>query len=265
MKILKYITLFAIAGIALSSCKKDGCTDEFATNYDEKAKNDDGTCEYQDMALSLHFHLTHDGTEKEFNQDMTDDHGNTFQINRFDFYVSNPNVVNDEGTQLWSFDKHVLVSGPGHYDLGSYTMETIQHWHMVKFGVGVTTDLNDDDPTLLPADNDLSPQTPSMHWNWNSGYRFIVIEGKVDTDADNVVDTDFVYHIGMDDLFRDASVMIHENVDITASKMISLNIDVKKVLSTIDIKNNLSTHTMDNMPLATLIADNFVTAMSKAD
>lgn len=29
------------------SCKKEGCTDETATNYDSKAKKDDGSCEYE--------------------------------------------------------------------------------------------------------------------------------------------------------------------------------------------------------------------------
>lgn len=37
---------FGLAG-GLTSCKKDGCTDSSATNYDEKAKKDDGTCEYK--------------------------------------------------------------------------------------------------------------------------------------------------------------------------------------------------------------------------
>lgn len=32
--------------LTISSCKKEGCTDEAATNYDEKAKEDDGSCEY---------------------------------------------------------------------------------------------------------------------------------------------------------------------------------------------------------------------------
>lgn len=32
--------------LGLASCKKEGCTDENALNYNEKAKKDNGTCEY---------------------------------------------------------------------------------------------------------------------------------------------------------------------------------------------------------------------------
>ena len=46
---LKFGAMVFIAGLAvtsLSSCKKKGCTDPTATNYSDKAKKDDGTCEY---------------------------------------------------------------------------------------------------------------------------------------------------------------------------------------------------------------------------
>lgn len=44
------LTIIALGAIAsFSSCKKKGCTDESATNYVEKAKKDDGTCEYTNI------------------------------------------------------------------------------------------------------------------------------------------------------------------------------------------------------------------------
>ncbi|MCG8577738.1 MAG: hypothetical protein MI810_22850 [Flavobacteriales bacterium] len=51
MKTFK-LTLFALlVGTALASCKKEGCTDSDATNYDEKAKTDDATCTYEGSAV----------------------------------------------------------------------------------------------------------------------------------------------------------------------------------------------------------------------
>lgn len=48
MKKLFKIGLIAILGIGLTltSCKKKGCIDEVAKNYDTEAQKDDGSCEY---------------------------------------------------------------------------------------------------------------------------------------------------------------------------------------------------------------------------
>lgn len=39
------VMLFILA-VTVMSCKKEGCTDSMATNYDEDAKKDDGSCTY---------------------------------------------------------------------------------------------------------------------------------------------------------------------------------------------------------------------------
>ena len=45
---IKTLGAVVLTGAVLigTSCKKKGCTDPTATNYNEKAKKDDGTCEY---------------------------------------------------------------------------------------------------------------------------------------------------------------------------------------------------------------------------
>ena len=42
----RIFTIALTTVIALSSCKKEGCTDESAINYNSKAKKDDSSCEY---------------------------------------------------------------------------------------------------------------------------------------------------------------------------------------------------------------------------
>jgi len=44
MKSLSITIAICFSLILIQSCKKDGCTDPTATNYDPKAKNDDGSC-----------------------------------------------------------------------------------------------------------------------------------------------------------------------------------------------------------------------------
>jgi hypothetical protein len=41
------LLVLATLTLATTSCKKEGCTDETALNYSEKAKKDDGSCTYQ--------------------------------------------------------------------------------------------------------------------------------------------------------------------------------------------------------------------------
>ncbi len=50
-----YVLLLTLAlGVSgLTGCKREGCTDEAATNYNEKAKKDDGSCEYEDITLKF--------------------------------------------------------------------------------------------------------------------------------------------------------------------------------------------------------------------
>ena len=42
----KHLLIISALALVLGACKKQGCTDETATNYNEKATKDDGSCEY---------------------------------------------------------------------------------------------------------------------------------------------------------------------------------------------------------------------------
>ncbi len=43
----KYLLLaFAFFTLTISSCKKEGCTDKYACNYDPSAGKDDGSCDF---------------------------------------------------------------------------------------------------------------------------------------------------------------------------------------------------------------------------
>ena len=55
MKTIKISTLsiFVLSILTFTSCKRKGCTSELATNYESKAKKDDGSCEFDNTGVIL--------------------------------------------------------------------------------------------------------------------------------------------------------------------------------------------------------------------
>jgi len=73
---------------------------------------------------------------------------------------------------------------------------------------GVIQSLNHSDPSTFPNESPLNiSNAGQMHWGWNTGYIFIVIEGKVDTIANQIplFDHNFSFHIGTDTYLGDFS------------------------------------------------------------
>jgi hypothetical protein len=87
-KIFNLFLMMAIATtISLTSCKTDGCTDPTATNYDDKADNDDGTCTYERDAFIGTYNNSVDGcdTGSSFNMTISAASENTSTISISNF------------------------------------------------------------------------------------------------------------------------------------------------------------------------------------
>jgi hypothetical protein len=50
-KTILTVMLFALGSMTLSSCRKEGCTDIDATNFNEEADKDDGSCNYSENLI----------------------------------------------------------------------------------------------------------------------------------------------------------------------------------------------------------------------
>jgi len=123
---------------------------------------------------------------------MTDLNGVAFNIDFFDYYLSNVRITHDGG-QVTSLGSDVYLIEPDNHQiyLGYVDVQDIES---INFGIGVPSNLNTIsgadaiDISAYPAGHPLYFQDPSMHWGWSSGYMFMIIGGDADKNNDGVPD-----------------------------------------------------------------------------
>ena len=83
----KIIAIVLTSIVAFSSCKKEGCTDESATNYNSKAKKDNGTCEYPSTEPAYTIPSTYSFTDVNGNSTVSYS-GQTERLNQLDELIT---------------------------------------------------------------------------------------------------------------------------------------------------------------------------------
>lgn len=260
-----HVILLLFTHICVLSCKKKGCTNPDAINYDSKANKDDNSCRFNiDSLLNLRltFHHFFDNETFSFDSIYSDDFGNEIQFSRAAFYCGNINYKNNN-IPVETKDQYILVSADKlNYDYGQISNTEISS---IDITIGVDSITNHIDPANYQNNNDLSYQTPSMHWqmginstDWS--YLFIVLEGKVDINGDGTFDSgeSFIFHVGGDAFSIKKENLMCDLIETTSQLNYEIQLDAnwKSLIDSVDLSNDNFTHTMDNIPLATKIIEN---------
>lgn len=230
---MRYISL--LLGVALilfgTSCKKN-----------------------QDDRGSVTFKVNHlyDGAPLVFNNTYTNAAGQDYQINLSNMYVSGLTAT---GSDAYTWENTYLSISPS---ASSYTLDSIPvgDYSGFSFDIGIDSVTNHSDPTTFPANSPLNPAHPRyQHWAWNTGYIFVKLEGVCDTANTGIPGTTFFYHLGLDQLLR--NVTINNSFEVAANEMtvVEVTLDYKPIFDGLDFSQELTTHTMNNLPLATKVMD----------
>ena len=170
-----------------------------------------------------------------FNTSASNNMGNTFNVKRLQYYIAEIKIVHDGGQITDVPNKWILVNANSTVNemLGNFNITSIE---AVKFGIGVQLSHNHLDPSTYPSTHPLAPKSPSMHWGWSAGYRFLAFEGKQGPSLNQT----FEFHSLGDGNYHTFTIA-------TAGKMvgndleIELNADYEKALYNIDLStgNNI--------------------------
>ncbi len=232
MKLLTYFILLTIISICIISCKKKGCTDPNALNYNENVQDDDGTCEYEFIGHPLTLNLNHvyDGISvPQTDLDVikfTNQFGNLHSISKLVYLISDIRFYKDNGDSITT-DGYNLI------DLQNENSLTIDQNNIYLqegsySGIGFSFGFEEDD-NISGAYTDLN----SASWSWpmmlGGGYHFMKFEGKfIGTSNDTI---NFNYHMGtsreitaIDTTFHDNHVFVKINQPFDISNEATINL-----------------------------------------
>lgn len=171
-----------------------------------------------------------------FNQKATNNLDNEFNVKRLEYYLSAFTLTHDGGQITKASDVYILVDGGSTVDveLGSFNITTLES---INFSVGVDPGVNNQDPTQWPSNHALAPKSPSMHWGWAAGYRFVALEGKTGSSMNTIFE---IHALGNDNFFK-ISIPTKGSMD-NGNLVIKLDADYTEALSNIDVSGGLVIH-----------------------
>ena len=185
---------------------------------------------------------------------------------RFDvanFYVGGITFVPAGGLEVVFPDQYLLVT-PDNTRQPVGTTDPAG-FDELSFFIGVdpvTNNQTTTDFTSRPAGDPLAEQVPQMHWSWTSGYRFLRIDGEVDTDGDGTPDKALEFHLGRDQYLTTLAFSLQRELRSGANEIV-FTFDLAKLFEGIDLATNFSMHTApDEAGTAITFTNNFEKAFT---
>ena len=174
------------------------------------------------------------------------------QFDLFQLYLSNLTLGNNIAEEV------LFINALDSSSL-NYIISLPRKVSMLSLGLGLDSIQNSMDPTTFPTSHPLSSAN-AMYWSWASKYRFLKVDGRVNSGGTIGVDDDFlVWHTGTNGLYRTA---IFEQ-EIRPGDHIILKIDLNQLLSGLSLKEDLFTHAgVDTYAIAGKVTETLLSAMA---
>ena len=175
--------------------------------------------------------------------------------------------------RLFSGSDTVLVKDVALFDLnnGQLSMTAsvpLGTWTGFAAGLGVPMVLNDADPV------DYGPGHPldlanATYWSWGSAYRFVMFDGRYDTDPDGTATpaNGFSMHTGLNPLYREFELSVGNGITTSVGNTTTLTLSMAvdaffySPTDTLDLVIENQSHG-DNGPLSIELTDNVIRSLS---
>ncbi len=247
------LLLFISLSIALTSCKKDDPSDVIIDEVSPTPPQ-----------LSLSYKLNVNGDSLTTNTDYKISDSLHVKFETVQFYLSNISLLKESGPVKSTNDVVLVKTSSSNSNLGDFASGV---YSGIQFCFGIDSLRNHSDPTSYSANNPLALQIPSMHWSWDQGYIFAIIEGKYSTDSlsDTNTGSTFSYHIGLDQNFKDnitltfpSSILVNAN----QTSVVKLKMNLANIFNGLSMSTDNSTTSTVNGGLALRVRNNLISGIN---
>lgn len=170
---------------------------------------------------------------------FTNNLGNSISPTTLKYYLSEISIIHDGGQVLPIEDLTLLVNAEENTEVNLTELEFTQI-EAIQFHIGVPYGLNHADPALQPAGHPLAYQSPSMHWGWAGGYKFLVTEG-----ASGAASNNFQIHSTGDALYTEFNIPLVMSTANASSISFVIEADYTQLYKDIQMENGLFNHGQD--------------------
>lgn len=239
-----FLFLVAIGLLGLASCKKD----------DEATY---GT-------LTLNIKAVYDGQPMQTFTTFPFDNGEQIQLSLTSLMLSDIDLMNQSAAtrisdiQLANMSFDNLAAAESGFTIKSMNVAT-GNYSGIRFGIGVTPDINAMKPADFASGNPLSNST--YYWIPWSSYIFSKTEGLLDTLGTGTFDLAFALHTGSDPLYRGLEGGLPIVIESQKDTQLDIVIDYKLLLSGIDIKKSPLNHNPSDIATITALVNNYAKAI----
>lgn len=147
-------------------------------------------------------------------------------VQQVKFYLSRLTVVGPRGAdEISAVELLDITNGPR---VRTYVLDT-GAVDSLRFGLGLPPELNTTDITTVDPMAPLGNNS-GMYWTWATMYRFLIFDGRFDTDAGGVGTPPFPFsiHTGRDTCFRHAVLATPLTVRQADTAEIELRVDIRR-------------------------------------
>lgn len=243
---IKRLFIYSLSAFAfLTSCKSDDTDTSIIANS------------------QIIFAPTVDNSTYSFNNIITLPNGISMKYESLKFYVSNVKLVGSNGVETNVKSVELIDLMTAGKESFSIKLES-GPYEKIKFGLGLSPDINNTDPTTIPIEHPLGA-AGNMYWTWGSQYKFMTLTGTFSTTSSTDLTEAFVWHPGRDQLYKEVELNLNQKHFYDDTKL-TINLDIKGLMTrieTVDIPNESTWHgDLNEIATPQKIVDNFAASLS---